>query len=946
MNRRLVLFDLFLLGVFLFGVVIWQTGTAPAQTETIAENFTFPYQGETWTLIMPTDRITSELSFRMAKKGVVFRCSFGRESDINEDNWPDGWIRHEGVGFPKYYHEEMEIVKQRTLMGNQFFRIRVRRGSAAVFSPRIPALQGMTYSASVYSFANQLINDKVFISLSLLDSEGKVIKTAFSEPVGNTEGWYQLNTSSIVADSPAASSVALGLHVQAGERQDLQGLVGFAQVMIKELPTVRFDTARPWNLFPGETSPVVSGSVSMVSPTGEPAILTLLDPFDKELAKQAFPVATTGSSRKQQSLLPSAQEKKSPPPATESGDTLPEVITVPFSWQPPIDSPGFYRIRVFVPSILPASGNVPTDAHGETTFVFLAPLKKEGRGSFGWTLPNHLDVDDLKQLKPLLEQAGLFRVKVPVRLPEDAATAKWSEMVEFFSWLAKQGITPVGLLSDFPQKSGKMESMGNTGKNRMNSEPVAYILSQPLDVWFPPVEMTMLRLGMLVPDWQFGSDHDRSMQSIIALDQWIKDVKAKLDEKGLNVAFGFPWDWVYQFPVMPSTRENPRWGFLALGNDFSLTEEDLEYYLGATRDQPVRRFVTLEPLDVERYPLKERIRDLVLRMVTAENHGAEGVFLSPPLQESKGGFREDRTPMELFLPWRTTAILTGGKQLTPSIGLPKSSRNFCYRNKDESADIFMLWNDGPTREILNFGKNATIIDLWGKESPMVLVDFQQSVDVGPLPVFVVGADPRISKIRQNCRLEGTVIPGTYDQKHPNKIILNNPFSEALSGTMEFVPPEGVLVDPPVVPFTLAPGETLEKQLALTLTPVAMSGDAIFQTKISLEGPDHSVFGVYQEIFIGITDLSIELSTRINHFGQLEVHQAFINNSSEIVNFSSTLYTPDRPIQKIIISRMGFGRRDHTYIVENGAELIGKPIRIVAREINGKRALKYQIMVRE
>ncbi|MDR1959746.1 MAG: hypothetical protein LBQ54_12010 [Planctomycetaceae bacterium] len=875
--------------------------------------------------VMPLDRITTDTMARMSPTGAIFRTIFGPEHDLNKNDQPDGWRRYQGAGYPQYL--EMGIVHQRSLMGNQFYRIRIQRGSAAVFSPQLAVCRNMTYSAGVSVFANDLTHDKTFISLSLLDETGMILQTVFSEPVGNTNGWYQLVTPPLIASHSDSRGVVLGLHVTPfDDEQDVRGTVAFSQVQISEQPTVQFQPPGPWNTLDPSVSVVIDGTVSMVSPSGDPATISLFNPFGEELVSE------------KQTLIPQKKEvphSLSPQKTGVPREDAPEAVHFAFHWEIPFQpSAGYYRLRVSVPATVPASGKISTDAFGETSFVILGPLPSDPAGMFGLSFPGKWSLAELKTLKPMIEKSGARQIKIPVWLPKDSKQTDIAEIIDFCTWLADRRIRPIGVLSHPPQEITTMVKQ---------NDGAAGIFSLPFSVWYPSLERNLLNLGMIITDWQLGEDHDRSIQKSGIFDRFIGDFQQQLDQSGLDVTLGVPWDWMHPLPNELSQKQTGnRKNFVSLTNDFPLTWEDLEYYLDVVPISDFRCFPDMTPLPSDRYPLTERVTDLVLRMGTVRKQGAEAAFFSMPINNQSGLYQEDQTPTELFLPWRTTATLIGGKIPVPSIGMPKGSRNFCFSDPKGLGDVYMIWNNAPVQEMMNFGSRAKLMDVWGKEIPAPFTEFHQTVNAGQIPVFVTDAEPKITKIRQNTRLQNGILPEKYSVKHPDKITITNPFPVTVFGKIGIQPPEGILVEPEDFHFSILPGETHEENISLMLTPSAMSGSGMLEMNVFLEDWEEQHFSVYQEIQVGTNEITIEAVSRLNRRGQLEIYQTFTNNSADEVSFSCSMYAPDRPIQRIIISKQGTGHRENTYFIENGRELTGKPIRIVAREIRGERTLKCQI----
>ncbi|MCL2348930.1 MAG: hypothetical protein FWC50_11820 [Planctomycetaceae bacterium] len=936
-----------------FSFVNAQTTPTPSLTTSTPQK-TFPgLAGETVTI--PMEKIVSPVVARRPENEIVYRTDFGASSDLNEDRWPDNWERFSGPGFPQY--QDMQLISRRTLFGTGVFRITIQRGGATVFSPRIKIINGLTYSGKAYVLSSGLEHNRVFMSISLLDASGTILKTAVSEVVVNTEGWFPLTTPPLTADLPNARSVAIGLHVTPTKRQDLQAMVEFGQVLVLEQPTITFEMTNPWQIYTDPNEISIHGNIFAVDPNWDAAKLELKDVYGNVLASK--PLMDSGSMENGPYPAKQFSSQQEKPEQEISGETSPVKSIAGqyhFQWSPAIPSVGFYTVVVSLPSkemdtyllqeMLISTGTFP--------FVLLKPGQMPDRGMYGWAFSEKMDIDELNRLKPLLMTGGISRLKFPLWLSDQTPEDVWKQYLDFGEWLVDNRIRGVGVLAFPPdnllvewqkQLSLPQKSSATTPATASVPQPArpldvstaVNIFSLPIEMWFPSIEATLYRLGMLIPDWQMSVYNDRSLENHPDLPQMLLAIKSRLEQNGLDASIGFAWDWLQPFPVFPHS-EKKIWGFLALSNDLPLTASDLEYYLDATKTSRLRRDLVLVPLGPQ-YQLDVRIAEMIEKMIVANVHGADGVFIPGPFNPNYSFLDRRGMPGELFLPWRTTALITSGKEGSNGISTPAESTNYVFR--DAADTIMVIWNDKPAQETMFFGKNAVVTDVWGNEFPPKIGDFQQTVDVGPLPVFIAHLNDDVMGIRQHCTIEQNRIPSVYGTKIPNKFSLTNTSSLSLGGRLTIVPPRGINIEPQEFPLNLFPGETIEKDFSMVLTPEVVSGAQLLRFDIASDLNDAPNFSVYHHISVGAGDISIDLTTRLNRMGELEVHQAFINDSPNVVNFTCTLYIPDRPLQKMSVRNLGSGRHDYTYTIENGAALLGKTLRVVAREVGGRRVLRYQ-----
>ena len=96
--------------------------------------------------------------------------------------------------------------------------------------------------------------------------------------------------------------------------------------------------------------------------------------------------------------------------------------------------------------------------------------------------------------------------------------------------------------------------------------------------------------------------------------------------------------------------------------------------------------------------------------------------------------------------------------------------------------------------------------------------------------------------------------------------------------------------------------------------------------------------------MGRGDVVIEVQTRLDENGNLEVTQNLINRMERFISFDCLLFAPNRRRQRIQVIDLGQGRNSQTYYLPNGKDLIGKTLWLRAEEINGPRVLNYHVTV--
>jgi len=465
------------------------------------------------------------------------------------------------------------------------------------------------------------------------------------------------------------------------------------------------------------------------------------------------------------------------------------------------------------------------------------------------------------------------------------------------------------------------------------------VFSEKREVWYPSLERIVLRLGPQVRWWQLGRDEDTSFVGYPDLMDKIVQVKTDLDRVGYGLNVGMAWNW--QHPLPSVAPEKTPWRFVSLTAEPPLTARELATYLPIARREQVRRWVTLKPLERRDYRPEDRAVDLVQRMLAAKLHGAEGIFVSDPFHGEHGLMSDDGTPGDLFLPWRTTALVLAEAEPLESVRLPHGSPNHVFVRPTDAAMV--AWNRTPTQETLYLGEEVRQIDLWGQEQQPPRTEAGSQLRLGPLPTFVTGMSRPLALWRRGCVLAKDRIPSVFNERQSNCFEFKNTFDQPVEGTVRLAVPQEWSVRPGWFTFRLMPGQTARQEFELCLPNDAVSGSHLLEAKFELAADRAYCFSVYRPIQVGLGEVRIEVVTRLNDRGELEVQQWTVNKGDSPVDFRCELFAPGR--QRLSAQVAGLARSQDlkVYRFSKGRDLIGKTLWLQAHEAQGPQVLNYRFV---
>ncbi len=496
----------------------------------------------------------------------------------------------------------------------------------------------------------------------------------------------------------------------------------------------------------------------------------------------------------------------------------------------------------------------------------------------------------------------------------------------------------VALEMDSGSQASPRLAADETAPAETPSTPAAELFAPPVKVWYPSLEPTMLRLATQVRWWQLGTDEDTSFVGSTDLPAKIADVKGALDRLGQDVCVGIGWDWRAALPAAAK----PPWQFLTLSAQPPLEAAELARQLDAPRAAGTVRWVVLRAFPAEGHTPQARVEDLVRRMLAAKMRGADGIFCPDPFDAQCGLMEPDGSPGELLLPWRTTALMLGGAKYLGAAELPGGSASAVFTRRGEA--VLVLWNPRPQDETLYLGPNLRQVDLWGRVTQPAERDGGLVVRAEQLPTFVLGASEPLVRWQLAFALAHGQIEAIPMQPQDDSFSLKNTFAEAVNVKVKLTAPAGWTVEPKEFSLHLSAGAESQQAFRITLPTDALSGRQALEAGIDIRAGRSYRLRLQRPIAVGLGDVDLAASGRLNDRGELEVQQTMANHGKQPVNFRCGLYAPDRCRQPTLVLGLAGGPDVQVYRLPKGAELLGKTLWVRAEEVDGPRVLNCRLTV--
>jgi len=835
----------------------------------------------------------------------VCQYDFGPEDDRDLNGAPDEWVRRKGPAFPRYVKAGLDRTFGRR--DSASLRIQANGGAAAYYSPfvRIDSLH--TFHFEGYIRTQGLKHDAAMLSISLLNHRRQRVQRILSRPVlGDQDEWIPVRLGPIAPDADVRFAV-IGCHLVpgSGDQHDIGGNAWFDDLSLGRLPRLELESNFLAH-FLNEAAPIrITTRISGLDDGYNYQLeLGLRDRADKIVAE-------------------TTQQLTVRHVAPLSGDTtLPE----PLVWESPRQPPGFYRVK----AVLKRDG-MPITTQQTTLTVLKLVANTRRSGEFGWSLEQDLPRKLRDELPQVSAQAGVNWLKYPLwrSLEDSQATAQAGNVATLFDHLRTQGVEPIGVLADPPAKLRSKFARQWLG--------VAEVFRLSPTLWRDSLEPVVARFSSNVHHWQVGGDLDTSFLGIPDLPATMQTVRAEIQKISLNAGVGLPWTAA---EPIPETVRPTFWSVAA-------TADQILAGIPDARRGASSRWLLLQTAQLSGQTVEERGGELARQMVAAKISGAPAIFVSDVYHPQHGLLTPNGSPSELFLPWRTYALMLQGAEYLGALPLPNGSHNAVFTRDGEA--IAVLWNDVETTETIYLGEAPQEMDLWGRTRPLVTVEStgEQLLEAGPIPKLIVDCSAPVARWRIAAGFQAGKMRSEYGG-HKDTIIGINTFPQGVSGTVTLILPPEWESDQREWPIHAGVGEPFRCDVYLTAPPNAPLGEHAMFLDFNIVADRKYHFRIPKSYTVGLGDVTLEVRDRKLPDGRLEIEQTVSNRTEpeEILDFRCSLFVPDSRRQKLQITKLGQGQDRKLYHLPNAERYRGQTMSLRLEQDGGRRVLNYRWKVGE
>ena len=341
--------------------------------------------------------------------------------------------------------------------------------------------------------------------------------------------------------------------------------------------------------------------------------------------------------------------------------------------------------------------------------------------------------------------------------------------------------------------------------------------------------------------------------------------------------------------------------------------------------------VSIQPLPSDR-PAADRGADLAERIVAALGAGVARVDVPSPVTDGV-----PVQPTDLFLVERTLLSALSGAACRGTVPLVDGGDAVLFERAD-GVGVAVLWSNGEDRVVpVPMGNDLVRTDLDGNVGPV-----GSHVVATRTPAILTGVDVPLLRFRAGMGLDRPAVDAVLLQTHVRRLHLTNPYAQPITGTVRLRGPAGWTVSPTSVPFSLAPGESLDREIGLDLPVNVRAGTNLLVADVQFDGVRLTV---PLKIAVGLSDLSVESTATRDGPDGIVVQQKVTNFGNRPIDFVAYAACGGLPRVERSLATIAAGQtRLQRYRFRVGSTAPG-PVRTGVRVADGTRALSEVVTVR-
>jgi len=340
-----------------------------------------------------------------------------------------------------------------------------------------------------------------------------------------------------------------------------------------------------------------------------------------------------------------------------------------------------------------------------------------------------------------------------------------------------------------------------------------------------------------------------------------------------------------------------------------------------------------------------RLADFALRYAYVRAAGPRRVAIDPPWRlDERGGV----DPTELLVVARTLAAYLGDARCLGTARLDAATVAVVFAKPDgEGVMLIHRRPDERHTEPLSMAlsDSAYVVDLWGRRWTPPRREGRAIIQPNAAPLLVAGCPAPELALRGSLRFEPSVLPSIY-QEHVGRVRFLNPFTQPVSGTIRFEPPDGWTIRPRVARFNAGPGGPWSGELTLRFPYSAAAGLHKVNVILEVDARQGHRIEVPAFFHLALPDVTFDPIWSIADDGRLHVQACIVNHGREPISFTCFAHPDGRARQSSVVEDLAGGAKAvKVFHFDDGAALVGTTLHTGLRQIDGPAVLNHTDVVR-
>jgi hypothetical protein len=681
------------------------------------------------------------------------------------------------------------------------------------------------------------------------------------------------------------------------ERVDVHAGAWFDDILIYRLPRVTLSTVRPGNTFVEPQVPTLSVTVQDHDGAGLMAAFIVTDAAGREVDRRALTIPVDR-----------------------------QLVEIPGL------APGHYKARVVV------SAGEHTLVNRQAQFAVLTDLREGSRYSsraFGVVLDRAERKGSTADLD-LIVAAGLGAVKIPLWAgPTERPTpAENAETVDaLLDGLIRVRVDVTGVLGRLPPRLA--------GTAEEYSRSLIDILADPVESWRGFLAETVAPYASVLASWQIGADGDESL----ATDPRLGDVLAAVRREMLSLTTTPYLTAPVWCDVEPGDEGLPAHR-LSITVPGAIHPEHIASHLAAFEDwDQMRVEAYLEP-PAGAYDRVARLGYWAAQIVETRHAGADAVYVPQPWRWRPTVDGVTVEPTEEFIVVRTISSLLGDARPDGLLVIGDGVRALIFSRGARS--VLAVWDlqappEGRTWEV-QLGAARRVVDLWGRSQPLERTPTGlHRLRLTPTPVFITDVERWLLLFQRQLRLLPASVTFSL-ATHRHELVLTNPNRSVLMGELNLDVPDTWLVRPRRIEFNVPASSEARYPIELRYSHNETAGEKTVHANVRVSGQRAYDMRVPLRFELGIPDVDVWGFATVAA-DRVQIRHAVRNRSDRPLSFRAYAAAPGRDQQyKVIIGLEPGKTAVEEFRFDAAADLIGRPVRLSLREVNGPRMHNLQLVV--